>query len=64
MSDNKTTHFGYETVSVDEKAGKVTSAVSGKTGYLVVGDDAGESKIAKVKGPIVKLFLIIAFSLF
>ena len=23
MSDNKTTHFGYETVAVDEKAGKV-----------------------------------------
>ena len=34
---------------IERYAGKVTSAVSGKTGYLVVGDDAGESKIAKVK---------------
>ena len=33
---------------IERYAGKVTSAVSGKTGYLVVGDDAGESKIAKV----------------
>merc|ERR1712131_253154 len=35
--------------------GKVTSAVSGKTGYLVVGDDAGESKIAKAKEKKVKM---------
>ena len=34
---------------IERYGGKVTSAVSGKTGYLVVGDDAGESKIAKVK---------------
>jgi len=40
---------------IERYAGKVTSAVSGKTGYLVVGDDAGESKIAKAKEKKVKM---------
>ena len=30
--------------------GKVTGNVSGRTSYLVVGEDAGESKLAKVMG--------------
>merc|ERR1711892_422525 len=39
-----------ETKSLIERyGGKVTSAVSGKTSYLVVGDEPGESKIKKAK---------------
>lgn len=29
--------------------GKVTGSVSGRTSYLVVGEDAGQSKLAKVR---------------
>ena len=40
---------------IERYGGKVTSAVSGTTGYLVVGDDSGESKIAKAKEKKVKM---------
>ena len=33
---------------VEKYGGKVTGSVSKKTGYVIVGRDAGESKIAKV----------------
>lgn len=33
---------------VKKYGGKVTGNVSGKTSYLVVGEEAGESKLAKV----------------
>ena len=34
---------------VKRYSGRVTGGPSGKTSYVVVGDDAGESKLAKVK---------------
>lgn len=33
---------------VKRYGGKVTGSVSGRTSYLVAGEDAGESKLAKV----------------
>lgn len=46
----------YETLTRDQTkdivmryGGKVTGAISGKTTYLLLGRDAGESKIAKAK---------------
>jgi len=34
---------------IKQYGGKVTGSVSGRTSYLVVGEDAGESKLAKVR---------------
>ena len=34
---------------VKKYGGKVTVSVSGKTSYLVVGEEAGQSKLAKVR---------------
>ena len=34
---------------IKKYGGKVTGSVSGKTSYVVVGEDAGESKLAKVR---------------
>lgn len=34
---------------VKRYGGKVTGNISGRTSYLVVGEDAGESKLAKVR---------------
>ena len=33
---------------IKKYGGKVTTSVSGKTSYIVVGEEAGESKLAKV----------------
>lgn len=33
---------------IKKYGGKVTTNVSGKTSYLVIGEEAGESKLAKV----------------
>ena len=34
---------------IKKYGGKVTTNVSGKTSYIVVGEEAGESKLAKVR---------------
>ena len=33
---------------VKKYGGKVTTSISGRTNYIVLGDEAGESKLAKV----------------
>jgi len=45
---------------IQRYGGKVTQSVSKKTSYIVVGRDAGESKLSKVKVRIVKRILHIA----
>ena len=35
---------------IKKYGGKVTTNVSGKTSYIVIGEEAGESKLAKVHG--------------
>ena len=34
---------------VKKYGGKVTTSISGRTSYIVVGEEAGESKLAKVR---------------
>ena len=34
---------------IKKYGGKVTTNISGKTSYIVVGEEAGESKLAKVR---------------
>ena len=37
---------------IKKYGGKVTTNVSGRTNYVIVGEEAGESKMAKVRTPI------------
>ena len=34
---------------IKKYSGKVTTSISGRTSYIVVGEEAGESKLAKVR---------------
>ena len=41
---------------IKKYGGKVTTNVSGRTNYVIVGEEAGESKMAKVRTPIPALY--------
>lgn len=43
---------------IQRYGGKVTGSVSGKTSYLIVGNEPGESKIAKVYVMLYRTFVI------